>query len=75
MNVKGINVVVKNQPVLDHKFIPMSAFTTAFEESAKNGKPVVLALEREDGQSPGLKQKSTARRKCARQTSSMWSAL
>ncbi len=50
MNVKGINVVVKNQPVLDPKFIPMSAFTTAFEESAKNGKPVVLALEREDGQ-------------------------
>ena len=50
MNVYGIEVKTKNQPVLDPEFIPMSNFSTAFEESAKNGKPVILALEREEGQ-------------------------
>ena len=47
MNVKGIEVAIKNQPVLDPKFIPMYAFSTAFEQSAANGQPVILALERD----------------------------
>ena len=50
MNVKGIEINMKNHPVLDPKFIPMSAFSTAFEQSAANGQTVVLALERENGQ-------------------------
>ena len=57
MNVKGIEVAIKNQPVLDPKFIPMYAFSTAFEQSAANGQPVILALERENGQITRLETK------------------
>ena len=49
MNVYGIEVAIKNTPVLDKGFIPMAAFTSAFEASAKNGKDIAVAVEREDG--------------------------
>lgn len=49
MNVKGIEVTCKNQPALDPEFISMYAFTTAFEKSAADGKPLVIALERDGG--------------------------
>lgn len=50
MNVYGIDVDVKNIPVLDKGFIPMAAFTRAFEASAKNGQELVIAVERNQGQ-------------------------
>lgn len=50
MNVYGIEVNVKNIPVLDKKFIPLAAFTRAFEKSAKNGRDIVIAVERNQGQ-------------------------
>ncbi len=50
MNVKGIEVKIQNQPVLDPDFIPLGAFADAFEASAQNGKPIIVALERDNGQ-------------------------
>ena len=50
MNVYGIEVAIKNTPVLDKGFIPMAAFTSAFEASAKNGKDIAVAVERNQGQ-------------------------
>ena len=38
MNMFGLNVPVKNLPVLDQTFMPLSAFVRAFEKSAKGGK-------------------------------------
>ena len=50
MNVYGLEVNVKNVPVLDKGYIPMAAFTRAFEASAQNGKEIVIAVERNQGQ-------------------------
>ena len=50
MNVYGIEVNIKNIPKLDPGFIPMSAFTRAFEKSAAGGKEIVIAVERNQGQ-------------------------
>lgn len=50
MNVKKIEINSKHQPVLDPKFVSMANFSTAFEKSAENGKPLVIALERDGGQ-------------------------
>ena len=48
MMVYGIDVPVKNTPILDLGFIPIGAFNTAFLKTAK--KPVGIAVERADGQ-------------------------
>ena len=50
MNVYGIDVNVKNIPVLDKEYIPMAAYTRAFEQSAKDGRDLVIAVERNQGQ-------------------------
>ncbi len=50
MNVYGVSVAVKHVPVLDKGFIPMAAFTRAFEASAANGPELVIAVERNQGQ-------------------------
>ncbi len=47
MNVYGIEVTIKNSPVLDPGFIPLSAFNKAFLATAK--KPVAIAVERTNG--------------------------
>ena len=44
----GVEISVKNQPVLDPSFIPMGLFNEAFLKTAK--KPVSVAVERENGQ-------------------------
>ena len=44
----GIEVEVKNIPVLDPAFIPMGLFNKAFLKNAK--KPISVAVEREEGQ-------------------------
>ena len=48
MNHLGIEVSLKNAPVLDPDFIPMGLFNKAFLKTA--AKPVSVAVEREDGQ-------------------------
>ena len=48
MKVFGIDVAIKNIPVLDPEFIPIGAFNKAFLKTAK--KPVGIAVERADGQ-------------------------
>ena len=48
MNRYGINVELKNVPVLDPEFIPLMRFNRAFLADAK--KPVGIAVERADGQ-------------------------
>ena len=48
MNRFGINVELKNVPVLDPEFIPLMRFNRAFLATAK--KPVGIAVERADGQ-------------------------
>lgn len=50
MNAYGINVTLKNVPVLDTGFIPMAAFCRDFEASAQNGKEIAVAVERNQGQ-------------------------
>ncbi|MBR2338123.1 MAG: ROK family protein [Clostridia bacterium] len=50
MKVHGLEISVKNLPVLDTGFIPMAAFCRDFEESAKNGKEIAVAVERNQGQ-------------------------
>ena len=49
MNVFGLEVNVKNLPVLDKGYIPMAAFCKAFEASAANGKEIAIAVERNQG--------------------------
>ena len=49
MLVHGLEVNIKNVPVLDKGYIPMAAFCRAFEASAKNGKEIVIAVERNQG--------------------------
>ena len=48
MNKYGINVELKNVPVLDPEFIPLMRFNRAFLADAK--KPVGIAVERSNGQ-------------------------
>ena len=48
MNRYGIDVQVKNVPVLDPEFTPLLKFNQAFLENA--AKPVSIAVERADGQ-------------------------
>ena len=48
MNHLGINVEVKNRPVLDPEFLPIGLFNKAFLADAK--KPVAFAVERSCGQ-------------------------
>ena len=48
MTVYGIDVPIKNAPVLDPGFIPIGAFNAAFLKTAN--KPVGVAVERADGQ-------------------------
>ena len=50
MNVHGLEISVKNCPVLDKGFIPMAAFCRDFEASAVNGKEIAVAVERNQGQ-------------------------
>ena len=47
MNCFGIEVNVKNSPVLDKTFLPLAAFQKAFLQNAK--KPLAVAVERNDG--------------------------
>ncbi len=49
MQMHGIEVTVKNKPLLDPSFVPMAAFARAFEASAKNGKELGIAVERNQG--------------------------
>lgn len=62
MELCGFEVPVKNAPVLDKTFIPMAAFNRAFEQSAADGRDLVLAVEREQGQVAADGSESTARR-------------
>ena len=50
MNVCGLEVSVKNLPILDPGFIPMAAFCRDYEASAANGKEIAVAVERNQGQ-------------------------
>ena len=50
MNAYGLEIQVKNLPVLDPGFIPMAAFCRDFEKSAENGKEIAVAVERNQGQ-------------------------
>ena len=50
MKVHGLEVSVKNLPVLDKGFIPMAAFCRDYEASAANGKEIAIAVERNQGQ-------------------------
>lgn len=47
MNLFGINFDVKNIPVLDETFIPLSKFNTAFLKTAKQ--PLCIGVERNEG--------------------------
>ena len=47
MNVYGINVEIKNVPVLHADYVPMGAFNKAFLKTAT--KDVAIAVERNDG--------------------------
>lgn len=49
MQVYGLNVDIKNVPKLDKGYIPMAAFCRAFEASAKDGKEIAIAVERNQG--------------------------
>lgn len=61
MNRFGVNVELKNVPVLDPDFIPLMRFNRAFLEGAK--KPLGIAVERADldliGMAPGDLSKET----------------
>lgn len=50
MKVHGLEISVKNLPVLDAGFIPMAAFCRDFEKSAENGKEIAVAVERNQSQ-------------------------
>ncbi|MBQ6947298.1 MAG: ROK family protein [Clostridia bacterium] len=50
MKIHGLEISVKNLPVLDKGFIPIAAFCRDFEASAKNGKEIAVAVERNQGQ-------------------------
>ena len=48
MQLYGIEIPVKNVPVLDGEFIPTGLFNAAFLKTAK--KPLGVAVERSGGQ-------------------------
>ena len=48
MNYLGIEVDIKNKPLLDPEFIPIGLFNRAFLKTAR--KPVAFAVERDGGQ-------------------------
>ena len=50
INVNGIHLNVLNIPKLDPGFIPLAGFLRQFRQSARAGKPVKIAVEREGGQ-------------------------
>ncbi len=50
MKIHGLEISVKNLPVLDKGFIPMAAYCRDFEKSAANGKEIAVAVERNQGQ-------------------------
>ncbi|MDR1565474.1 MAG: ROK family protein [Oscillospiraceae bacterium] len=50
MQVKGIEITRKTIPPLDPEFISTYSFSEAFEASAKEGTPLIIALERDGGQ-------------------------
>lgn len=47
MNIYGIEVNIKNAPVLDETFVPLGAFNQEFLKTAK--KPLAVAVERSNG--------------------------
>ncbi len=49
MKVYGLDVRFRNTPPLDSGFIPLAPFCRAFEASAKDGKELVFAVERNQG--------------------------
>lgn len=49
MKVCGLEVPVKNLPPLDTGYIPMAAFCRAFDASARCGKEMAVAVERNQG--------------------------
>ena len=49
MQMYGIEVTVQHRPPLDPTFVPMAAFVRAFEASARNGKEIGIAVERNQG--------------------------
>ncbi len=50
MKLYGLDIPVKNTPVLDTGYVPMAAFCRAFDKSAANGKAIAVAVERNQGQ-------------------------
>lgn len=47
MNIYGIEIKIKNAPILDETFAPLSAFNKEFLKTAK--KPISIAVERSGG--------------------------
>lgn len=47
MNIKGVNINIKNVPELDQTFAPLLAFNKEFLKTAK--KPIAVAVERSGG--------------------------
>ena len=50
MKLYGLDIPVKNAPVLDTGYVPMAAFCRAFDKSAAGGKDIAVAVERNQGQ-------------------------
>lgn len=50
MKLYGLDIPVKNLPVLDTGYVPMAAFCRAFDKSAAGGKDIAVAVERNQGQ-------------------------
>lgn len=50
MKLYGLDIPVKNLPVLDTGYVPMAAFCRAFDKSAADGKDIAVAVERNQGQ-------------------------
>ena len=50
MKLYGLDIPVKNAPVLDTCYVPMAAFCRAFDKSAAGGKDIAVAVERNQGQ-------------------------
>ncbi len=50
MKLYGLDIPVKNLPVLDTGYVPMAAFCRAFDKSAAGGKDIAVAVERNQEQ-------------------------
>ena len=50
MKLYGLDIPVKNAPVLDTGYVPMAAFCRAFDKSAAGGKDIAVAVECNQGQ-------------------------